>query len=277
MKVRKPYVAGKFYPDSGEALRQQIEALLREEYTDIRSDHGIQKIIGAVVPHAGYMFSGRHAVHFFAMLKRAADAFDTFVIVNPNHTGFGPEIAVEANDAWQTPLGQVAIDREFSDLLDFPASDEAHRYEHSGEVMLPFLQFFLDYPFSIVPVTITRQNPANAVMIAEAVIRANAALKRNICMIASSDFCHYVDPEKGKELDQLVVDEILRFNIDGVYRKVRDKKISMCGYGPVMALMEYALRSADKPVAEVLSRGHSGEVYPSPEVVDYITILFYYS
>ncbi len=74
----------------------------------------------------------------------------------------GAEISLDENDFWETPFGKTEIDRDFYDFLDFSESAPAHKYEHSGEVMLPLLQFSLDYEFKIVPITLSKQNPENA-------------------------------------------------------------------------------------------------------------------
>ncbi|MBN1339024.1 MAG: AmmeMemoRadiSam system protein B [Bacteroidales bacterium] len=275
MKIRKPYVAGRFYPSGAAEIKKQLAGLVEEERKNIRYDLCNTGFTGGVVPHAGYMFSARQAIHFFEILRVCGKRFDTFFILNPNHTGIGKEIEMDGNDLWETPLGQVETDRDFYPLEGTTESTEAQRHEHSGEVMLPMLQYFLDYPFRIVPITLSRQNPENAVAVARAVYEANLKLKKKICIIASSDFSHFLSPEEGRMKDQLVVDEILKFNSRGVYEIIRQNNISVCGFGPIMALMEYTLLHPGTAVAEILKRGHSGEVIPSSDVVDYISMLFY--
>jgi AmmeMemoRadiSam system protein B len=275
MKIRHPAVAGRFYPGTRSEISVQLSNILRKEQPFIEKSLSEKKIIGGVVPHAGYMFSAYQAMHFFEILKNSAQQFDTFVIINPNHTGYGAEIALDENDAWETPYGKVEIDREFYELLDFPASASAHKYEHSGEVMLPMLQHSLNYPFKIAPVTLSRQNPENAAILAKSLFEASKELDRDICVIASSDFSHYVEPGEGKKLDGFVIDRILAQDIEGVYREVMDKNISICGYGPIMTLMEFAKKASDSLQVKILKIGHSGEVMPSDEVVDYVSILFY--
>lgn len=275
MKTRQAAVAGRFYPGSKEEIAVQLDQILEKEKPSIDLSLSQKKIIGAVVPHAGYMYSAYQALHFFEILKHSQQQFDTFFIINPNHTGFGTEIALDENDCWETPFGKVDIDKDYYDFLDFSESEDAHRLEHSGEVMLPLLQYSLDYPFSIVPITMSNQNPANARFIAQNIKKANDRLKKKICIIASSDFSHFVNPAKGKELDNFVVQEISKMNTEGVNQQVHDKNISVCGYGPIMTLMEYTKNTTKEPQVEVLKIGHSGEVIPSNEVVDYVSMLFY--
>lgn len=275
MKIREAAVAGRFYPATKREITNLLEQIIRDEYKYINLDRASKKITGAVVPHAGYMFSAYQAIHFFELLKLSKQQFDTFIIINPNHSGYGAEISLDENDYWATPLGQVKLDKIFHSQLPFIESSEAHKYEHSGEVMLPLLQYFLDYEFEILPITLSKQNTDNAKHIAQEINKANKNLKKEICIIASSDFSHFVDPEEGRQLDQFVIQEILELNAEGVFREVTDKNISVCGFGPIMTLIEYSKLVTRFPKVEVLKTGHSGEVIPSNEVVDYASILFY--
>jgi len=275
MKTRQAAVAGKFYPETRDKISLQLDQILQKEKTNIDLSLSNNQIIGAVVPHAGYMFSAYQALHFFEILKKSDQQFDTFFIINPNHTGYGPEIALDENDDWESPFGKVEIDKDFYDFLGFSESADAHKFEHSGEVMLPLLQYSLDYPFKIVPITLSNQNPANAQFIAQNIIKANHILKKKICIIASSDFSHFVDPTEGKKLDNFVIEEILSLNPTGVYQQVKDKNISVCGFGPIMTLIEYAKMISNEPQVKILKIGHSGEIIPSNEVVDYVSMLFY--
>lgn len=275
MTTRRPAVAGTFYPGTKPAIINLIAGVMKKESPLIDRKLAQKKILGAIVPHAGYMFSAYQAVHFFEILKHSEQHFDTFFIINPNHTGYGAEIALDENDYWETPFGKVEIDWQYYPLLGFSESSTAHKYEHSGEVMVPMLQHFLNYSFKIVPVTMSKQNPENAKIIAEAIYKANKELEKKICLIASSDFSHYVDPKEGKRLDRYVIDEILNLNAEGIYRQVKEKQITVCGYGPIMTLIEYSKLVADAPIPHILKTGHSGEVIPSDEVVDYVSMVMY--
>jgi AmmeMemoRadiSam system protein B len=273
--IREAAVAGRFYPDNKTELKRLIEKIYRTEKSKIDLSLADKTIFGAVVPHAGYMFSAYQAVHFFDILRKQSTKFDTFVIVNPNHTGYGKAIALESHQYWQTPFGKIETDREFIAYLSFPISDIAHKNEHSGEVMLPLLQHFLNYDFKIVPITLSEQNNENAKLIATKIHEVSQAQNKKVCMIASSDFSHFLHPEKGKELDQMILDKIEQKNPLGLQQTVRKNKISVCGFGPIMCLMEYSKLKNEQYRSKILARGHSGQIVPSDEVVDYISILFY--
>ena len=274
VSIRRAAVAGKFYPGTESSLTDQIRKIHSEEIPKINRELAKRRIIGSVVPHAGYMFSGYEAVHFFDIISHTGEKYDTIIIVNPNHAGMGEPVALDTHDFWESPFGPVGLDREFMEGMKIPESAMAHQHEHSAEVMIPLLQYFLDYPFKIVPISVASQTYENARSLAENIIATNARLQKKILLIASSDFSHYVHPGEGERKDNLVIREILKLNSEQVYRTIQDHQVSVCGYGSIMTLMEYARLVTENPVAEVIRRGNSGDIIPSSEVVDYITILF---
>jgi hypothetical protein len=275
MKTRSAIVAGSFYPGTKQEINNLLDRIYSHEKQNIQTGLSTRDLIGAVVPHAGYIFSAYEAVHVFEILSKSPVQYDTFFIINPNHTGYGSEIEVDSSETWQTPLGSVEIDTDFVDQIDLPVSNTAQMREHSAEVMLPFLQKWLSYPFKIVPICIMRQNPLTAKEIAEKIYKANQLLKKKIFIIASSDFSHYVDPEAGKEKDTLVLNELQKLDSQHLYDTVIRNRISVCGYGPIMTLIEYSKLASQKPQTSILARGNSGKTMPSSSVVDYVSVLFY--
>ncbi|MDA3780525.1 MAG: AmmeMemoRadiSam system protein B [Bacteroidales bacterium] len=274
MSIRKPVVAGKFYLREKEGLEKQISEIYNKEKDNIDLSLSKKNIIGGVVPHAGYMFSASKAVHFFDLLRNSEVKYDTIFIINPNHSGYGQELSFDSNSEWKTPLGLVSLDTDFAKIMNIPVSDVEQKMEHSGEVMLPLLQYFLPYEFKIAPITMTHQYFSEAKILAKSIYQANKQLGKEILIIASSDFSHFVNPDIGFENDQLVLDKILNLNSFGVQEEIVSKNISVCGYGPIMTLIEYSKLFSNNAIADVLARGNSGEVIPSDEVVDYISILF---
>ena len=270
METRKAAVAGRFYPSDPDDLREMISELGASG----KEGPLPGEIIGAVVPHAGYIYSGRHAAQFFRLLAGASVRFDTAVIVHPLHAAWGGRPLADAHSEWETPLGPVKVDTRLRELAGLEISAEAHLAEHAGEVMVPFLQYYYPENFMILPVGMRDQTPEEASEIARGLFEGAKKLNRRIIVIASSDFSHYIDPETGYRKDQKVVDRILQMDPPGVYRAIHEHHVSACGYGPIMTLMYFSQQVCEIPEIRVLSRGHSGEVHPSREVVDYITILF---
>lgn len=276
-KIRKAAVAGMFYPDNYDELRVLLSKFEDKYNSDQVKVPEKKVIIGGIVPHAGYIYSGYHAFHFFKSLKNSKQKIDTVVILNPNHSGDGPFVALDENDMWETPFGRLQIDTKFYNKLNLPFDANAHNSEHSGEVMLPMLQYFFGDSIKIAPVSVNDQSFNTAKNLAEKLHKAVKETKRNIIIIASSDFSHFVSPEAGYKLDEMVCEKILDFDAKGIYDVIMKNNISVCGYGPIMGLIEYSGLLYRKIDAKVLSRGHSGEVSQSDSVVDYVTVLFYIS
>lgn len=273
--TRKPAVAGMFYPLNKNELIDLIETIDKEEKPRFDKSISRYNIIGGIVPHAGYMYSGYQAVHFFKVLQYSQQEIDTMVILNPNHRGIGPGIAIDGNTSWETPLGQAEIDENFCRELNIPVSSNAHEKEHSGEVMVPLLQYYLDDSIKIAPVSMLDQSYETAASLARNINIAAAETGKKIIIIASNDFSHFVDPNEGYRLDNLAYEKIEKLDAKGVYETVKKNNISICGYGPVMALIEYSRLKHPGAKTKILHRGNSGDVSPSKSVVNYITSLFY--
>ena len=141
--------------------------------------------------------------------------------------------------------------------------------------MIPLMQHFLDYEFQIAPVTLTLQNHKNARKLAKAIYETNKKLNKKILIIASSVFSHFETSKVGREKDQLVLDKIENLDAPGVEQAVQEHHISVCGFGPIMTLIEYAGLVSKNPHPQILKRGSSGDIIPSNEVVDYVSVLFY--
>ena len=273
MSIRKPVVSGKFYPDDKQRLIETIEYAIEKEKSNIDYSLSENEIIGGIVPHAGYMFSSFQAIHFFEIIKNKD--IDTVIIINPSHTGIGNEISIDDHDYWETPLGKIEVDTDLANEMIFPKSNIEQSREHSGEVMVPFLQYYFNDSIKIFPLTIKFQSYKNSIRVANEIFSVNQKLNRKIIVIASSDFSHLVPPKYGMEIDHLAVDNILNFDSEGFNEIIMDKNISICGFGPIMTLIQYAKSVKKHPVAKILKFGSSGDVIPSNEVVDYFSILIY--
>lgn len=266
--MRAPAVAGKFYPLSERQTLEEIGKLFESSYGEIPELNGDGKrsIVGAVVPHAGYVYSGPVAVFTYAAL--AEDGFpETFVIIGPNHHALGAPVAVTSED-FQTPLGKMQIDHEILDNMDSVVVDDpmAHRYEHSIEVQLPFIQYFSEET-KIVPIAMAAQDYETAKEVAEELKQAIEG--KDVVILASTDFSHYIPAPEARRLDQAVIDKILALDAEGLYDAVIRKDVSMCGYGPVMVMM----LACGAKQASLLKYGNSGDVTPMRDVVGYASLV----
>lgn len=267
MRVLKriPVVAGSFYESSPNKLTSMINWCFTHELgpgklptVGSRS----KESIGYVVPHAGYMYSGPVAAHVYYRI--AAEGMpNTFIILGPNHTGIGTAVSIYDRGLWGTPLGDVEVDSDLaSEILKHSnyvdVNYDAHKYEHSIEVQLPFLQhLFKD--FKIVPVVISYQVPEIAKDLARSLVNASRKLGRDVVVLASSDMSHYEPQSVAYEKDREVLERVVRLKPEEVFEVVNEKGVSMCGVGPVMTLLYYAnLLGGSR--GEVLKYATSGDI-----------------
>ncbi|MDX9940920.1 MAG: AmmeMemoRadiSam system protein B [Bacteroidales bacterium] len=268
--IRKTSAAGRFYPQEEKSLQKMLDELLQAEKASIIPFRA-KDILGGVVPHAGYVYSGRNAMHFYHSLSLSGFSFDTAIILSPNHSGWGPGLALDDHQAWVTPLGIVELDWDFYPLLQVQQFSDAHQHEHSAEVQLPMLQYFFKHNFRILPISMWDQSPQTAQSLALQLVSANKKLNKKILVVASSDFSHYVTPLEGRSLDDLALDRMTNLDINGMARVIHQNNISICGYGPIMTLMAMGKLLFDAPGVKILHRSHSGQVVPSDEVVHYVS------
>ena len=264
MSVRRPYVAGSFYPSEPQRLRQDIEGCFKHALGPGRlptKGNEPRTITAIVCPHAGYMYSGPVAAHSYLALSEEKKP-DTAIILCPNHTGVGSALSLMGKGIWETPLGRVNIDEEISraifDTSRMVDMDEAaHAYEHSIEVQLPFLQYLYGSAIRIVPICMGLQDLDVSRNLGEAI--ADATKSKNTIVIASTDMTHQESQQSATRKDRLVLDAIQTMDEESVQKTVESHRITMCGYGPVSAALVASKRlGADK--AEILSYHTSGDI-----------------
>ncbi|MDI6819331.1 MAG: AmmeMemoRadiSam system protein B [Candidatus Hodarchaeaceae archaeon] len=275
--TRRPAVAGTFYEGDASSLREQIEWCYAHAHGPgevPRVSAGERSLIGLVSPHAGYMYSGPVAAHGFAYIARDGRP-KSVVIIGPNHTGVGSGVSIMTSGEWFTPLGKVGIDRPLaeaigkgSDLID--VDEVAHAHEHSLEVQLPFLQHLFGDRFGIVPICMMMQDEETSREVGGAI--AKAVAKGDAVILASTDFTHYELQQSAAAKDRMAIDKILALDWRGLLRTVYDKDISMCGSGPVAAMLCAAVELGAKR-AKLLKYATSGDTAgPMPQVVGYGSI-----
>jgi len=279
--VRRPVVAGYFYPRRREDLVKLIEWSFKHRLGpgELPSpvDRGERLSIGYVVPHAGYMYSGPIAAHAYYDLARDGVP-QTVIILGTNHTGLGEPVSVYPGGKWETPLGYLDVDGEFSKSIvkysNIASLDEqAHLEEHSIEVQLPFLQFIFANRVRIVPIVMGIHTLDVANDLAESILRATSELSRDVVVLASSDFNHYEPHEVTIKKDEAAISRILELDTQGFYNTIIEKNISICGPGGVMTLVEIAKKLGGKPV--LLKYATSGDIAGNKAaVVGYASVKF---
>ncbi len=250
--IRMPAVAGRFYPANAEKLLQELEGFLPLDPSPIHA-------LGCVAPHAGYVYSGSIAGAVYSRIAVPRCC----VVLCPNHTGLGPPLSIMSSEAWQTPLGSVPIDKKLATELktrlpQLTEDCEAHRAEHAIEVQLPFLK--VRQPFlKLVPIVLgtSRFEPLEALGIALADVCRTRDGRPLI--VASSDMNHYESDAITRRKDQMAIDRVLALDARGLHDVVMNEDISMCGFGPAIAMIT-AAKHLGATQAELVEYATSGDV-----------------
>ncbi len=279
MRLRRPAVAGMFYPFNGDELKASIEESFFHRIGPKKKSPSVEAIGERVVlvsPHAGYMYSGPVAAHGYYACSYLKSV-ELVVIAGPNHYGIGSGVATVREGVWETPLGKVEVDGnsakrlvESSGIVDF--DDSAHMREHSIEVQIPFLQYIFGSKFKILPISMMLQDMSTAIDVGKAI--ANCVKDKKFLLIASSDFTHYEAQEIASRKDSEAIKAILQMDVLKLYNVIENLNVTMCGYGPVAAIIT-AAKELNITNGKLLKYATSGDItgdYSS--VVGYASILF---
>jgi hypothetical protein len=280
LKIRKPYVANAFYAGTKTQLTRQIADCFTHNFGPGQvpkvSEKGPRKILGIVSPHAGYMYSGPVAANGFA--KLATDGTpQTFIILGPNHTGQGSGVSIMTDGAWETPIGTTAIQSDLARLIQesnpiLDIDEDAHRYEHSIEVQLPFIQFLYGDSVKFIPICMMMQDLRTSREIAKSIVEQCKG--NDYVIVASSDFTHYEPYDVANKKDKSAIDAILKLDDEALNDLGESNRVTMCGYGPITTLIAAAkLMTGVK--AELLAHRTSGDITDDKSaVVGYSSIVF---
>ncbi len=249
--ARLPVVADRFYPGDPTILRQTVADF-------ISPDQSKSTAKAVIVPHAGYVYSGAVAGETFSRVEIP----ETVIISGPNHHGRGEPVAMGTED-WAMPFGEVyfAVDLGGAILKDaevIVADNQAHQFEHSLEVQVPFLQFFQE-SLSIVPLVVSHISYNRCRRAASEIARAVKAYPKPVLMVASTDMTHYESRKSASVKDHLALQHIMNLDPKGLYNTVVTNRISMCGIMPtvITLLVSMELGAVN---AELVRYTDSGEV-----------------
>lgn len=275
--IRNPAVAGSWYSNNPNELRQQLQG-----YLDKVEKSQISQIIGLVSPHAGYVYSGPVAAYAYKQIQ--GNKYDAVVVIAPSHVEAFPFASVYGRGAYKTPLGILPVDTVLAaaiardgDLVRI--SDKGHRQEklsrqeHSLEIQLPFLQIVLG-DFKLVPIIMGDQRDEVVHRLAEALVEATKG--KNVLLVASSDLSHFHPYSDANRIDSGLLKHVEDYDYEGLLRDLDFQKIEACGGGPICAVME-ACKQLGANKSKVLRHANSGDV-PQGErgqVVGYMAAAFY--
>ncbi len=254
--VRRPAVAGMFYPGERDRLEHDVDAMLGES----GSAHLGGRVLALVEPHAGYPYSGAVAAAGYRELD--PDAIDRVFLVGPSHRAAFAGVALWDGEAFATPLGNVPVDRESVHALTRESPhifvrNAVHEDEHALEVQLPFLQRRLE-SFRLVPMVMGRQDRATAFELGRALAQVAARTPRSL-LVASSDLSHYHPYEEAVMLDRGALERISAFDPDGLLAGLTAGQFEACGGGPIAAVLTAARALGGRQV-HVLAYRNSGDV-----------------
>jgi len=277
--IRTPAVAGRFYPGRRDELLREVREYstpaktAQVETSSTAAGAARVSAIGCVAPHAGYIYSGHVAGAVYSRLEVPEHC----VILCPNHTGRGVPLSVMAATTWQTPLGEVAASAELgSQLLRrcqlLQEDSAAHRGEHAIEVQLPFLQA-QQKNLHIVPIAVGTSDLQALRGLGEALADVIGAREEKVLIVASSDMNHYESDAVTRVKDRKAIERVLALDARGLWEVVMSEDISMCGFGPAVAMLTAAkILGATK--AALVKYATSGDVSGDYEsVVGYAGII----
>lgn len=277
--IRKPSVAGSFYPSDPTRLIEAIRGCYLGPFGPgalppvPESD---AEVVACVAPHAGYEYSGQVAAHAYLHASSLRKP-DLLIVVGPNHYGSGSGVATFPEGGWETPIGRIPIARsaarelvEGTRIVAFDA--EAHALEHSVEVHVPFLQHLFGGTVPLLPVSLLHQDIETAVSVGEGLARLVKG-KRAV-VVASSDFTHYEPYEVACEKDGEMLADVLNLDVEEFYATLEKLEGTACGHGAVAAVMK-AATSLGFLKGELLKYANSGDTSgDKSRVVGYASVRF---
>ena len=245
-----PAVAGSFYPANKDRLISMIASFMESVPR--------QKAIGIVSPHAGYVYSGAVAGALFSCIEVP----DSALIIAPNHRGAGPAFSLFPEGSWLTPLGEVPIDEELNQALLSKCTlleedVQAHLYEHSAEVQVPFLQY-LKPDIKLSAIVIASDLYPSLEKLGKDIAGALRLLKRPVLLVASSDMTHYESQEEASRKDRLAIDEIIHLEPKRLSEVTAANHITMCGVHAATTML-IAAKELGASVASLVKYQTSGD------------------
>ncbi|RKZ26189.1 AmmeMemoRadiSam system protein B, partial [bacterium] len=278
--IRKPAVAGSWYPGDKDSLTSMIKTFMDEASVD-KIDG---RIFGLIAPHAGYVYSGPVAAYSFKALMQNADEYrgNTVILIGfahrpPNWGG----ISVWAKGAWETPLGKTKVNEELAQkIIDYAPQmiqyrKDVHTGEHSLEIELPFLQYALNNDFTLVPIAFSHQTGAEIETLTNALLSANIDWSKTI-LVVSTDMSHYLPYDRAVATDQKTLEFVLADDVNGLIGYLQSGVGAFCGWAGVLTAMTVMPKVGASKI-KLLKYANSGDTQPSTAshgVVGYCAVAF---
>jgi len=243
LDIRRPAVAGMFYPDSPSKLASTIAGY----FSDVEKMPVDGRPQVLIVPHAGYIYSGKTAAYAYKLLQ--GEQYDTVIVISPSHRVFYQGSSVFEGDGYQTPLGVIEIDKKLSEKIAtihpkvyfsrMGHGTGASRQEHALEVQLPFLQVVLG-KFKLVAIVMCEQEEDTINALAETL--AATVRGTNTLIVVSTDLSHEHSDDQARTLDGRIQKAVEGYDPDGLWKLLETGRGEACGGGPMVAAMKAAKR-----------------------------------
>ena len=232
--IRRPAVAGYYYPADPERLRSAVDRLA--PFSSLRRD-----VRAMILPHGSFMQAGRVMGAAFA----GATIPRRCIVVGPSHTGSWIRWGVMASGAYQTPLGEIPIDQEGAEALrrrcPFLEADRwVQRGEHAIEVLLPFLQRLGPEDLSLLPIIVGEEDAERCAQLGQALAQLIRMSEEPALLIASSDLSQYQSQPDGQAKDRRLIERLCALDAPGLLQAVQEEQITMCGAGAAACVLDAA-------------------------------------
>lgn len=266
--IRKTVHAGTFYPRFGNQITQLLETWIQDAAPAVPTE----RTLGLLVPHAGYIYSGKCASLGLASI--AHEPFESIIILHPSHQGIHFDFSLSPYTEYESPLGNLLLDHDLYRLLSPHANQNVdldyHALEHSLEIQLPLIRYFFP-DAKICPVMIGNQIPAVAERLADILYDLVYKSSRRILILVSSDLSHYHSSAKAEAMDKRVGQHFMALDADGMWRDAIHGNLEACGIGGIMSLIKMSKRYTD-PQTRIIQYTHSGKTSGNnSQVVGYLS------
>lgn len=257
--VRPSPIAGAWYEGNPAALRRAVDTYLdRAKLPELPGE-----VIAVIAPHAGHIYSGPVAGYAFAAVRGRSP--DLVAVVSPMHRPYYDPLLTTAHEAYATPLGEIAVDKQalaaleaaLQARLSYGLTAVAYDQEHSLEIELPFLQRAMASDFTLLPVMVRAQEPEVSQALGEALVEVLHG--RNALLVASTDLSHFYDQETARRLDAEMLRCLEAFDPVAIFEAERSGKGFACGHAATAAVL-WAARGLGADTVKVLHHATSGDV-----------------
>lgn len=259
INVRPSPIAGKWYEGNAKKLAQSVDEFINDaQLPDLAGD-----VIGVIAPHAGHIYSGAVAGYAFAALRSLRPSL--VAVISPMHHPYHDPLLTTSHDAYQTPLGDILVDKQALSELDVVLKSELgfgltpvpRDPEHSLEIELPFLQRALKSEWNLLPVMVRALDPKVSLGLGKAL--AQVLRNKNSVIVASTDLSHFYNQNTALKFDQFMLDQFESFDPESAFEAERTGKGFACGLGAVTAVM-WASHELGANKVKVLHHATSGDV-----------------